>query len=184
MARGKALEHPEWDILYLCQPMTDLDLFGTVDTTICALDSINHLTDPIQVQQAFQKVSLFTAPGGLFLFDVNTPYKHREILGNSCYVYEFDDLFCAWQNFFEEETCSVTVQLDFFSEENGRYVREQEYITERAYTREELSQWLKQAGFDLLAVYGEDSMKPRRRTASGGFLQPEKNKEIIGLWQP
>ena len=94
------------------------------------------------------------------MFDVNTPYKHREILGNSCYVYEFDDLFCAWQNFFEEETCSVTVQLDFFSEENGRYVREQEYITERAYTREELSQWLKQAGFDLLAVYGEDSMKP------------------------
>ena len=160
MCEAFAEEHPEWDILYLCQPMTDLDLFGTVDTTICALDSINHLTDPVQVRQAFQKVSLFTAPGGLFLFDVNTPYKHREILGNSCYVYEFDDLFCAWQNFFEEETCSVTVQLDFFSEENGHYVREQEYITERAYTRGELSQWLKQAGFDLLAVYGEDSMKP------------------------
>ena len=66
VAQEKAMEHPEWDILYLCQSMTELDLFGTVDTTICALDSINHLTDPRQVQQTFQKVSLFTAPGGLF----------------------------------------------------------------------------------------------------------------------
>ena len=72
VAQEKAMEHPEWDILYLCQSMTELDLFGTVDTTICALDSINHLTDPRQVQQTFQKVSLFTAPGGLFLFDANT----------------------------------------------------------------------------------------------------------------
>ena len=160
VAQEKAMDHPEWDILYLCQSMTELDLFGTVDTTICALDSINHLTDPRQVQQTFQKVSLFTAPGGLFLFDANTPYKHRELLGNSCYIYEFDDLFCAWQNIFEEATCTVTVQLDFFSEENGHYIREQEYIVERAYTQEELSQWLEQAGFELLAVYGEDSLDP------------------------
>lgn len=94
------------------------------------------------------------------MFDANTPYKHREVLGNSCYIYEFDDLFCAWQNFFEEATCTVTVQLDFFSEENGHYIREQEYIVERAYTQEELSQWLEQAEFELLAVYGEDSLDP------------------------
>lgn len=143
-------------ILYLCQPMTDLDLFGTVDTTICALDSINHLTDSALVRQTFEKVSLFTAPGGLFLFDVNTPYKHREILGDTCYVYEFEDLFCTWQNFYEEDSCSVTMQLDFFTQEKDHYIREQECITERAYTREELTQWLEEAGFELLAVYGED----------------------------
>ncbi len=159
-AQEKTMEHPEWGVLYLCQPMTELDLFGTVDTTICALDSINHLTDPHLVQQTFQKVSLFTAPGGLFLFDVNTPYKHREILGNRCYIYEFDDLFCAWQNFFDEKTCSVTMQLDFFSAEKNHYLREQECIQERAYTKEELSLWLEEAGFDLLAVYGEDSLEP------------------------
>ena len=159
-AREKTAEHPEWGVLYLCQPMTQLDLFGTVDTTICALDSINHLTDPDLVRQTFQKVSLFTAPGGLFLFDVNTPYKHRDILRNCCYIYEFDDLFCAWQNFFEEETCSVTMQLDFFSAQKKHYVREQEYIRERAYSKEALSQWLKEAGFDLLAIYGEDTMEP------------------------
>lgn len=159
-AREKTAAHPEWGVLYLCQPMTQLDLFGTVDTTICALDSINHLTEPELVRQTFQKVSLFTAPGGLFLFDVNTPYKHREILGSHCYIYEFEDLFCAWQNFFEEETCTVTMQLDFFSAKNKHYVREQEYIRERAYTQEELSRWLEEAGFDLLAVYGEDSLEP------------------------
>ena len=118
------------------------------------------------------------------MFDANTPYKHREVLGNSCYIYEFDDLFCAWQNFFEEATCTVTVQLDFFSEENGHYIREQEYIVERAYTQEELSQW-RTAGFKLLAVYGEDSFgSAGARLSAPGFLQPEKSKEIIDLWQP
>jgi len=158
VAMEKLAEQPELDILYLCQSMTDLDLYGTVDTIVCALDSLNHLTDPELVKKTFQSVSLFTAPGGLFLFDVNTPYKHREVLGNSCYVYEFDDLFCAWQNFYEEETGTVTIQLDFFEEENGVYHREQEVITERAYSREELTQWLEEAGFSLLAVFGEDSM--------------------------
>ena len=54
----------------------------------------------------------------------------------------------------------MTVQLDFFSEENGHYVREQECITERAYAQEELAQWLEESGFELLAVYGEDSLEP------------------------
>ena len=160
VAMEKLAAQPELDILYLCQSMTDLDLYGTVDTTICALDSLNHLTDSEQVKKTFQSVSLFTAPGGLFLFDVNTPYKHREVLGNSCYVYEFDDLFCSWQNFYEEETGIVTVQLDFFEEEEGAYHREQEVITERAYSCEELTQWLEEAGFALLDVFGEDSMDP------------------------
>lgn len=160
VAQEKAAQHPEWDILYLCQSMTDLDLFGTVDTTICALDSINHLTDPELVRRTFEKVSLFTAPGGLFLFDVNTPYKHQNILGNNCYVYEYDDLFCAWQNFLDEDTGTVTMQLDFFLEEKGHYVRQQELITERAYSQEQLFQWLEQAGFSVLAVYGADRFTP------------------------
>ena len=160
VAQEKAAQHPKWDILYLCQSMTDLDLFGTVDTTICALDSINHLTDPELVRLTFEKVSLFTAPGGLFLFDVNTPYKHQNILGNNCYVYEYDDLFCAWQNFLDEDTGTITMQLDFFLEEKGHYVRQQELITERAYSQEQLSQWLEQAGFSVLAVYGADRFTP------------------------
>ena len=81
-------------------------------------------------------------------------------MGGRCYIYEFDDLFCAWQNFFEEETCTVAMQLDFFSAQKKHYVREQEYIRERAYSREELSQWLEEAGFELLAIYGEDTMEP------------------------
>ena len=68
-------------VLYLCQGMEELDLYGTVDTTLCTLDSLNHLPDREALRRVFHRVWLFTEPGGLFLFDMNTPYKHREVLG-------------------------------------------------------------------------------------------------------
>ena len=64
-------------VLYLCQGMEELDLYGTVDTTLCTLDSLNHLPDREALRRVFHRVWLFTEPGGLFLFDMNTPYKHR-----------------------------------------------------------------------------------------------------------
>ncbi len=178
------MEHPEWDILYLCQSMTELDLFGTVDTTICALDSINHLTDPRQVQQTFQKVSLLQRRADCFCLMRIPRISIGKYWATVVIFMSLTICFALGRIFFEEATCTVTVQLDFFSEENGHYIREQEYIVERAYTQEELSQWLEQAGFELLAVYGEDSLIRRRQTVSAGFLQPEKSKEIIDLWQP
>ena len=63
-------------ILFLCQKMQRIDLYGTVDTVVCTLDSINHLTSPQDVQRTFDRVSLFLNPGGYFIFDANTIYKH------------------------------------------------------------------------------------------------------------
>lgn len=148
--------------LFLCQDMTELDLYGTVDITVCALDSLNHLTDPSQVQRAMNKVSLFTVPGGLFLFDVNTPYKHREILGNNTFVYDCDQVFCVWQNSLAPETGTVTMDLDLFErEKNGtRYVRKGESFQERAYSRDEILGFLRNAGFCLEAVLGDDTLEP------------------------
>ena len=149
----------EQDILFLCQDMTELDLYGTVDTTVCALDSINHVTDPKQVREIFKGVSLFTVPGGLFLFDVNSPYKHRQVLGNNTFVYDCDSVYCVWQNEFEEETDTVHISLDFFAydEESNSYTRSSEQFSERSYEPQWLEALLDETGFDLLAVYGDDS---------------------------
>ena len=151
----------EQDILFLCQDMTELDLYGTVDTTVCALDSINHVTDPKAVRKIFQNVSLFTVPGGLFLFDVNSPYKHREVLGNNTFVYDCDNVYCVWQNEYKEETQTVNISLDFFAydEESDSYTRSSEQFSERAYEPAWLEELLDKCGFDLLAVYGDDSME-------------------------
>ena len=80
-------------ILFLCQAFDTLDLYGTVGAVVCALDSLNHITDAAALEAAFARVALFTAPGGVFVFDVNTPYKHREILADNTFVYDLGDLF-------------------------------------------------------------------------------------------
>ena len=86
------------EVLFLCQPMEALDLYGTVNAAVCTLDSLNHITDPDTLREVLRRVSLFLEPGGLFVFDVNTPYKHREVLGNHTFVYDLEGLYCVWQN--------------------------------------------------------------------------------------
>ena len=86
------------DILYLRQKMQSLDLYGTINTCVCTLDSINHLTKIEDVKKAFDKVGLFMDNDGLFVFDVNTVYKHREVLKDNTFVFENEKVFCVWQN--------------------------------------------------------------------------------------
>ncbi len=159
VAREKA-EQKGRDILFLCQKMQHLDLYGTVDVVVCSLDSINHVTKPEDVQKIFQRVSLFLNEGGLFVFDANTIYKHQVILGNNTFVYDMDTVFCVWQNSYEEKGHLVKIQLDFFSREGDAYYRTGESIRERAYSTQELCQWLKDAGLELVSVYDENSMEP------------------------
>ena len=117
------------------------------------LDSINHMVREKDVQTAFQKVSLFLNPGGYFIFDVNTVYKHREILGDHTFVYDLEDVFCVWQNTFDPDSNKVRIHLDFFERENTVYHRRQEEIQERAYTQEQIEEYLKHAGLTLMARY-------------------------------
>lgn len=151
--------------LFLCQDMAELNLYGTVDVTICALDSLNHITAAAALQTAFLRVATFTAPGGLFLFDVNTVYKHREVLANNTFFYENDDCCCVWQNEYEENEHIVHIDLDFFVKEGERYRRESERFSERAYTAEELESFLCGAGLEVLAIYGDDSFQPPKPAA-------------------
>ena len=149
------------DILFLCQKMENIDLYGTIDTCICTLDSINHLVKKEKVQKTFDKVSLFMNKGGYFLFDVNSLYKHQQVLGNNTFVYDTDDVFCVWQNSLSENNV-VNIQLDFFcAMENGKdYRRYSENFSERAYSHEEIEEMLHNSGFETAAVYGDLSFEP------------------------
>lgn len=140
-------------LLFLCQKMQNIDLFGTVDTVFCTLDSINHLIREKDVQEAFQRVSLFLEPGGYFVFDVNSLYKHRCVLGNNTFVYDTEQVYCVWQNVLEEKTARVSITLDFFEREGSVYHRSSEAFSERAYSAETLFEWLKQAGLKTEAIY-------------------------------
>jgi len=153
------------DILYLCQQMQELDLYGTIDGCVCALDSLNHITEPETLSVVFQKVGLFLAPGGIFLFDVNTPYKHEQILSDRTFVYDLDEVYCVWQNS-RCENGVVEITLDLFgAEEDGSYIRETETFKERAYTHQEIEGFLEDGNMELLGYYGEDSLLPPKQDA-------------------
>lgn len=146
------------NILFLCQKMQQLDLYGTVEAVFCTLDSVNHLTRPEWVKETFRRVALFLEPGGLFLFDVNTPYKHQTVLGNQTFVLETDSVFCAWQNELQADRMTVQIQLDFFERHGTSYTRSTERFRERAYELDELRLWLQEAGLTCLECCAEQTL--------------------------
>ena len=149
------------NIQYLCQDMTKLDMFGTIDVTICALDSLNHLPDLGAIEKAVQRVSLFCEPSGLFIFDVNTPYKHKQVLGNNTFVYDMDEVYCVWQNTYSEQNNLVEMSLDFFErQENGSYRRYEDSFSEIAFDEKVIDDILVRSGFEIAAKYDYDTVLP------------------------
>lgn len=152
-------------IQYLCQDMTKLDMFGTIDVTLCALDSLNHLGSLEDIRKTFERVSLFCEPGGLFIFDMNTPFKHRNILGNNTFVYDLEDIYCVWQNSFNDSSdCRVDISLDIFEkDEKGLFTRYADELSEIAFPREIIEKAIVDSGMNLEAVYDFDSLEPPRK---------------------
>ncbi|MEE1197654.1 MAG: class I SAM-dependent methyltransferase [Acutalibacteraceae bacterium] len=150
-----AMQKATENIMYLCQSAEELELYGTVDGAVCCLDSINHITDADTLKKAFERVTLFLEKDRLFIFDVNTEYKHREILGNNTFVTEQENIFCVWQNFYDESEKITDINIDIFEEENGSYNRICEDFSERCYSRGELEAMLNSAGLKIEAVFDE-----------------------------
>ena len=153
VAREKSAEKGN-NILYLCQDASELDLYGTVDGAICCLDSLNHITDYDNFCKAISKVSLFLEKDRLFIFDLNTEYKHREVLGNNTFIIDTDDVYCVWQNDYDGEN-TVEINLDFFTSDGEAYYRTSESFCERAYSDKQIKDALQKAGLKIEAVYEE-----------------------------
>lgn len=140
--------------LLLCQDMREMDLYGTVDGAVCTLDSLNHLSGTADLAQVFRRARLFVEPHGLLIFDVNTPYKHKEVLADRAFVAEEEDVLCTWRTQYTSRGHRVDMVLDFFVPcEDGRYERYQDTVCERAYAERTLRRLLAETGWETLAVY-------------------------------
>lgn len=171
VAQEKAIDNGIEGMLFLCQKMQSIDLYGTIDTCICTLDSINHITNIDNVQKAFSKVSFFMNPKALFIFDVNTVYKHTDVLANNTFVYDTPNVYCVWQNTLEKDNRTVGISLDFFENIDGTYRRYSESFKEKAYTHDEICYMLEKAGFELLDVFGEMSFeKPTEKSQRNVYI--------------
>lgn len=167
------------DILYLCQDMRELDLYGKVGTAVCALDSLNHLLDSESVKAVFERVSTFLEPGGLFIFDVNTIYKHRKVLSQNVFIRDYDEVYLSWENQLSSGDV-VMMNLNYFvKNKQGLYERYNTTIQERAYSESKLRKWLQKAGLRLINIYEGDSMKPPgRKTQRAVFVAQKMPKQV------
>ena len=148
-------------ILYLCQDMRELELYGTVGATVCCLDSINYLVNDGELQTVLSLVHNYSDPDALFLFDVNSVYKFENVYADNSYILEDENedggaIFCGWQNFYDADSRICRFYLSVFEEgEDGEYYRADEEQMERCYTTEEIQAALKKCGFELLDIFAD-----------------------------
>ena len=145
---------------FVCQPMQRLRLPEQVDSVICALDSLNYVTRPADVQKTFRRVHDALTPGGLFLFDINTPYKLEGLAGQT-FLDETEDTYCVWRTEYHRGLCTYYMDL-FRRRGDGAWRRSAEVHRQRAYSVEELTAWLAAAGFGDVRVYGDMRMRRPR----------------------
>ena len=144
----------ELDVQLVCQDMSRLALPIQADAVICCLDSLNYVTRPAQVQRTFQRVFRALKPGGLFLFDVKTPYA-LEGADGQVYIDENEEVYCVWRGEYDARRRICGYGIDLFAlQEDGSWWRDGEYHEEYAYTMEELSAWLGDAGFTRIKQFG------------------------------
>ena len=154
----------EKNILYLLQDMRSFELYGTVDGIVCALDGINYLTERDDVIKCFRLVRNYLDPGALFLFDVNSEYRFKEVLDGRDYFLEDGDVYMGWKNSFHPRSGICNFFLTLFAKtESGLYEKHEEVQTEKLWTDAELDEMLAESGLEKVAVYSGFDMKEAKK---------------------
>lgn len=157
IARQKAMDAGRADnILFLCQDMCEFELYGTVQAVVSCLDSLNHLDSACDLQKVFSLVHNYLEPGGLFMFDLNSPYKFKNIYGANAYVLEDEGIYCGWQNIYDKESRICDFYTTVFTENaDGTYSRYDDYEREYCFTQQKVEKLLKKCGFEIVTVDGD-----------------------------
>ena len=174
MAQQKAegLENPP---RFVRQSLQQLSLPRGVDLAVCALDSLDYITDPQDCAEAIRRVYRALNPGGIFIFDVNTPEKLRAMDGQ-VFLDEDEDVYCVWRGEFEEETNICSYGMDLFQRQGRLWRRSFEEHREYAYSAEQLTGFLKAAGFTGIRVYGDRRMEPPQPGEQRIYLKARKGR--------
>ncbi len=151
--------------LFIHQDMTSFSLPRKADVIISTLDGINHLKSAEAVSKTFSRVSKNLRHGGIFVFDMNTIYKHRNTLGNNCFIFDTDDVYLGWQNDYRDSDDSVLITLDFFVNGDDSVRHYTESFREKAYPVAKIFGMLLKSGLIPLEIYDGISYKPPKKTS-------------------
>ena len=153
VASQKAQEQ-DLPVTFVCQPLQELRLPRGVDLAVCALDSLDYITDPADCQEAIRRIFHVLNPGGCFIFDVNTPEKLQAMDGQ-VFLDEDENVYCVWRGEFDRETNICSYGMDLFQRRGEIWQRSFEEHREYAYSQEQLVGYLKAAGFTSIRVYAD-----------------------------
>lgn len=146
------------EILYLNQDMRELELYSTVGTVISVCDSINYLTDEEDVRLTLGLIHNYLYPNGLFIFDFNTDYKYREVIGDTTIAENRDDCSFIWENFYDPEEKINEYDLTIFvEEEEGLFRKFSETHFQKGYDKKQMEEMLVSAGFDIVKMIDSDT---------------------------
>ena len=161
--------------LFICQKLQELHLPKGVDLAVCALDSLDYITDPDHCREAIRRVYKALNPGGCFIFDVNTPEKLRAMDGQ-VFLDEDDDVYCVWRGEFDEKTNICTYGMDIFQRAGETWHRSCEIHEEYAYSRQQLTEYLKAAGFTHIEVFADRQLVKPREGEQRIYFKARKGK--------
>ena len=161
--------------MYSCQLLQNLRLPRGVDMAVCALDSLDYILDPADCKEAIRRAYKALNPGGIFIFDVNTPEKLRA-MDDQIFLDEDDDVYCVWRGEFDEETNICSYGMDLFQREGTMWRRSFEEHREYAYSQEQLTGFLKDAGFTHIEVYADRLFEAPREGEQRIYFKARKGK--------
>lgn len=162
---------------FVCQALQALSLPRGVDLAVCALDSLDYITEPDECRAALRRVFRALNPGGVFIFDVNTPEKLRA-MDDQIFLDEDDDVYCVWRGEFDEKSNICTYAMDLFQREGTLWRRSFEEHREYAYSREQLSAYLREAGFTHIEVFADRSLCAPREGEKRIYFKARKGKVL------
>lgn len=149
------------DILYLLQDMREFELYGTVRAVISICDSLNYITEEAELEEVFRLVNNYLDPEGVFIFDFNTVYKYREILGDQTIAESREDCSFIWDNYYYEEEQINEYELSLFLQEEGNLYRKYvETHYQKGYELETIKSLLEKSGMKFVTAYDAFTRNP------------------------
>ncbi len=146
------------EILYLQQDMRELELYSTVGTVYSVCDSLNYILEEEELKTVFSLVNNYLFPGGIFIFDFNTDYKYREVIGNTTITENREDCSFIWENYYDPEEEINEYDLTIFvQEEENLFRRFTETHFQRGYTVEQMLRLVEEAGMKVVEVKDADT---------------------------
>lgn len=171
IAQDKAYE-AHLKVRYLLQDITALKLHKPVDLITMINDGINYIPDTVQLAKAFEHMAGALVPGGLALIEYSTPFKLEHILGQTTIAESDEEISMIWENHFDSEKATQTMQLTFFlrDEENpALYERFFETHIQHAHEVRTLTE-LAADWFECLEVLDSETMGPLEDTSERALL--------------